>query len=190
MRARAEDGGLSVHAVAGTYVVLLGIDVAEGSPRLRGLLGFALHRQDRGAAASQAYARRFKNRPPDRRRNPEAYPWLSRGLEEALLAFRIVCDAKRGALKPRPRNLSAIDAAGIGGLCTLRETNTSYTRVADIYLGEFMRLYTHYRFRAFAQQAKRTGRPPRKLFLAPDDRWWKPYYERGSVKKMERLLFS
>lgn len=543
-----------MHAVAGTYVVLLGIDVAEGSPRLRGLLGFALHRRDRsdgregwlygiktfararraphparlvstrehplqgflwgdyaakagrrytyriiplygsparlregdavevdvetepeaggvhsiyfnrGAAASQAYARRFKNRPPDRRRNPEAYPWLSRGLEEALLAFidqarpgsglraavyefhydraleafaraarrgvdvRIVCDAKRGALKPRPRNLSAIDAAGIGGLCTLRETNTSYiahnkfivrlergrpmavwtgstnvteggifghsnlahvvrdpavsrsflrywkelardpqardlrkwndrttptpsarprrgttalfsprgsvgaleyyarlmrearsgvfftaafgvnrrlrrvlatdrpflrylllekedkadprdpdvaiyrrdpenlvavgsrltegvlerwvqknfseeeltgqnkhvkyvhtkyllldplgpdpivvtgsanfsdastrnndenmlvirgdTRVADIYLGEFMRLYTHYRFRAFAQQAKRTGRPPRKLFLAPDDRWWKPYYERGSVKKMERLLFS
>jgi len=27
------------------------------------------------------------------------------------------------------------------------------TRVADIYLGEFMRLYTHYRFRAFAQEA-------------------------------------
>jgi phosphatidylserine/phosphatidylglycerophosphate/cardiolipin synthase-like enzyme len=554
VRARAEEGGLSVHAVAGTYVVLLGIDVAEGSPRLRGLLGFALHRKNhsdgeegwldgiktfaragrtphparlvstrehplqgflwgdyaaqagrrytyrvapvygspgrvregdavevevdtepeasgvhsiyfnRGAAASQAYARRFKNRPPDRGRNPEAYPWLSRGLEEALLAFvdragpgsglraavyefhydraleafaraarrgvdvRIVCDAKRGALKPRERNLSAIDAAGIAPLCTFREANASYiahnkfivrldrgrptavwtgstnvteggifghsnlahvvrdpsvarsflgywkelagdpearelrrwndrttptpsarprrgitalfsprgsvgaleyyarlmrearagvfftaafgvnrrlrevlatdrpflrylllekedkadprdpdvalyrrdrenliavgsrltsnvlerwvqknfaeeeltgqnkhvkyihtkymlldplgpdpivvtgsanfsdastrnndenmlvirgdTRVADIYLGEFMRLYTHYRFRAFAQQARRTGRPPRRLFLAPDDRWWRPYYDPRSVKKMERRLFS
>jgi phosphatidylserine/phosphatidylglycerophosphate/cardiolipin synthase-like enzyme len=63
------------------------------------------------------------------------------------------------------------------------------TRVADIYLGEFMRLYTHYRFRAFAQQARRTGRPPRTLFLAPDDRWWRPYYDPRSVKKMERRLF-
>ena len=43
---------------------------------------------NRGAAASQEYARRFQNRPPD---TPEiaqaAHEWLSRGLFEAMLAF-------------------------------------------------------------------------------------------------------
>ncbi len=42
---------------------------------------------NRGAAASQLYARRFHNRRPDQVPRREAYTWLSRGLEEALLAF-------------------------------------------------------------------------------------------------------
>jgi phosphatidylserine/phosphatidylglycerophosphate/cardiolipin synthase-like enzyme len=42
---------------------------------------------NRGAAASQQYASRFKNRRPSEVPNREAYKWLSRGLEEALLAF-------------------------------------------------------------------------------------------------------
>ncbi|UOQ75253.1 phospholipase D-like domain-containing protein [Hymenobacter cellulosilyticus] len=41
---------------------------------------------NRGAAGSQAYAARFNNKPPDAV-GPAAYTWLSRGLEEALLAF-------------------------------------------------------------------------------------------------------
>jgi len=555
MRARATQGPLSVHAVAGTYVVLVGINVREESPLLNGLLGFAIHKTshttnkqgwlpgikkfradgngphparlsssrdqplqtflwgdygaqaghaytyrvvplygapdaltegeplevrvtaesesrgkhavyfNRGAAASQAYARRFGNRPPDRVANPDAYPWLSRGLEEALLGFirqargrdwalraavyefqydtvldafrqaadggadvRIVYDAKRGEGKPRVRNERAIARAGISRLCTAREANNSFiahnkfivllrrgepvavwtgstnvteggifghsnvghvvrdasvagqyleywrrladdqpaadlrgwadrktpvprrrrtdglvpmfsprsslealefyadlmdgarssvfftaafgvnpllrrvlaknkpylryllleredkdneddpdialykgdrenlmavgshltddvladwvaknfateeltgknkhvkyihtkymlidplnrdpivvtgsanfsnastknndenmlviygdTRVADIYLGEFMRLYTHYRFRAFARRAERDGTPPQKLFLSPDDSWMKPYYRPGSTKYQERLLFA
>jgi phosphatidylserine/phosphatidylglycerophosphate/cardiolipin synthase-like enzyme len=64
------------------------------------------------------------------------------------------------------------------------------TRVADIYLGEFMRLYTHYRFRAFAQEAAREGRPPQKLYLTADNSWTQPYYEQGSVKQQERLMFA
>jgi phosphatidylserine/phosphatidylglycerophosphate/cardiolipin synthase-like enzyme len=63
-------------------------------------------------------------------------------------------------------------------------------RVADIYLGEFMRLYTHYRFRAFAQQAAREGRPPEKLFLAEDNSWTAPYYDETRAKMQERLLFA
>lgn len=555
MRVRATNGDLSVHAVAGTYVILLGMNISDGSPLLSGLLGFAIHKTrhttnragwlpglkrfrgtgggqtpaqlassrdqplqtflwadysaqaghdytyrvvpvygapgaltegapvevrvqaeseaagshdiyfNRGAAASQAYARRFQNRPPDRVSNPEAYPWLSRGLEEALLdfigqatgpgwglraavyefhyqpvldAFRqaadrgadvaIVYDAKRGDGKPRARNELAIERAGLEDYCTARETNSSYiahnkfivlvrrnepvavwtgstnvseggifghsnvghlvrdaavarryleywrqleqdpsarslrdwierrtpvprrrrrsgivtlfsprsslealehyadlmdgarssvfftaafgvnrmlrrvlakdkpylryllleredkddpddpdialykrdrenliavgshltddvleewvarnfaeeeltgtnkhvkyvhtkymlvdplearpivitgsanfsnastknndenmlvihgdTRVADIYLGEFMRLYTHYRFRAFARQAEREGRTPDKLFLSEDDGWLRPYYRRGWVKYQERMLFG
>jgi phosphatidylserine/phosphatidylglycerophosphate/cardiolipin synthase-like enzyme len=41
---------------------------------------------NRGAAASQEYARRFQNRKPNEV-GPPAFEWLSRGLEEALLAF-------------------------------------------------------------------------------------------------------
>jgi phosphatidylserine/phosphatidylglycerophosphate/cardiolipin synthase-like enzyme len=64
------------------------------------------------------------------------------------------------------------------------------TRVADIYLGEFMRLYTHYRFRAFAQEAAREGKPPQKLYLTPDNTWTAPYYNPDSVKRQERLMFA
>lgn len=42
---------------------------------------------NRGVYASQAYAERFKNRHPRDVANREAWRWLSRGLEEALLSF-------------------------------------------------------------------------------------------------------
>jgi phosphatidylserine/phosphatidylglycerophosphate/cardiolipin synthase-like enzyme len=45
MRVRAsEPGGLSVHAIAGPHVVLLGLDMRR--PQTRGLLGFAVERTD------------------------------------------------------------------------------------------------------------------------------------------------
>ncbi len=64
------------------------------------------------------------------------------------------------------------------------------TRVADIYLGEFMRLYHHYRFRAFANQASDSGETPKKLYLSEDDSWLRPYYASGTVKMQERKLFA
>src|SRR4029453_2483348 len=190
MRKPATNGDLSVRAIAGSYVTLLGVNVKDGSPVLDGLLGFAVWRRDhatnregwlpgmkrfrsdaedphpskltsthdnplqgflwgdygvkagakytyrvvpmygrpgalregdgvegtfttepefqrdghsvyfnRGAAASQAYARKFKNEPPDREKNPDAYPWLSRGLEEGLQRF--IGRAKKEGLKIR-----------------------------------------------------------------------------------------
>jgi phosphatidylserine/phosphatidylglycerophosphate/cardiolipin synthase-like enzyme len=174
MRNKAKSGPLSVHAIAGTYVVLLGIDMEEAAGR--GVLGFAIERTDhtederyylrglrtfeetdlgvpgllvstlehpfqsflwgdytaktrhsytyrvvamrgkpkkleqgeeaevrieteddaaerhavffnRGVAGSQAYARRFNNKPPEEVPRGEAWRWLSRGLEEAMLGF-------------------------------------------------------------------------------------------------------
>ena len=255
MRLRKNTGDLSVHAIVGTYVTLLGLDLPEGSSVLDGLLGFAVHRTNhtdnkegwlsgikrfkrsggepntsklsstrehplqgflwsdyavkagcdytykvvpmygspgnlvegegvsirfsaepesdahhsiyfnRGAAASQAYARKFKNRPPHRVKNPEAYPWLSRGLEEALVRFieraegdgyglraavyefqydrvldalkqasdrgadvQIVYDCKRGATKPGARNMKAVRNAGLeeDGVTHKRCANNSY----------------------------------------------------------------
>ena len=173
MRKKTTNKGLTVNAIAGTYVVLLGLDLAAS--KRKGCLGFAIQREDheenetywmtgmktfqstsdlglgaqastrqhpiqsfqwsdysakpdhkytytvlplygtpqqlkegdavsvdvttevefgdphsiffnRGAVASQEYARRFLNKPPDEA-GPEAYKWLSRGLLEAFTAF-------------------------------------------------------------------------------------------------------
>ena len=177
MRKRVKQKGtksISVNAIAGTYVVLLGMDASPAAKK--GLLGFAIHRTDktkneqywlqgfrtfeelnphpkpgtlvssldapiqgfiwgdytatpnhnyiykvvpvygspknliygtpvevdittenedneehaiyfnRGAAGSQAYARKFGNKTPEEA-GPEAFKWLSRGAEEAILEF-------------------------------------------------------------------------------------------------------
>lgn len=173
VRERSADGPVTVRAIAGTYVVLLGMDVAESL--VDGLLGFAVERTDhtegeryhlpnyllfeandvgpdpdhssqrnpiqefvwgdytakpqhvysytvtamhgtpaqptpgpaatvrvmtedpddgshgiyfnRGVVASQAYQQRFGPVAPSQVANREAYKWLSRGLEEGMLAF-------------------------------------------------------------------------------------------------------
>lgn len=254
LRNRAQAGDLSVHAIAGTYVVLLGINVKEDSSLLNGLLGFSVHKRNeatgkegwiqgfkvfppqqgeprpprgmpvssedhpiqgflwgdyttsagtdytftvvaqggtphalvprgkvsvtvsteheggaqhavffnRGAAASQAYARKFPNQTPDQA-GPEAFKWLSRGLEEAMLAFiaqardehyslraavyefnyepvlqafkaavdrgvdvSIVYDCKKGEKKPGARNAKAVKEAGLDDSCRKRTKNNSY----------------------------------------------------------------
>lgn len=246
MRTRRKHAGLSVNAIAGSHVVLLGIDIVES---LRaGLRGFAVRRNDptegetywmkgtktfeaiephpapgeqfsslshpfqtfqwadysakpgrpynyevvalygeldamearatvkvdvrtepesgvdhsvffnRGAPATQEYARRFRNERPSKA-GPGAYEWLSRGLLEGIVGFvqraegpgwslrgafyefqwpaaleafvaardrgvevSIVFDAVDGASGPRPRNIKAIEDAGLDDV-TVARTN-------------------------------------------------------------------
>jgi hypothetical protein len=169
VRTHRTSGPLSAQAIAGSHVVILGIDYADDAKALDGLLGFGIERLDhtegkhrwlpnrirfpgvtdpgtnfnplqtflwgdytaepahnytykihaldgvpgtelhsrasvvlhvhtqepsvhgvwfnRGVIASQAYADHFQNRDPRNVPNREAWKWLSRGLEEALLAF-------------------------------------------------------------------------------------------------------
>ncbi len=68
--------------------------------------------------------------------------------------------------------------------------------IADIYLGEFMRIFNHFEIRGRRPRGGRvpdTTRAPRgprgRLFLHDDDSWARPYYEPGSPKEKERLLF-
>lgn len=65
------------------------------------------------------------------------------------------------------------------------------TRVADIYLGEFMRLFNHFKFREFANRKKTvsTGDSDGD-FLTPDDSWREPYYKADSIKAKERQYFA
>jgi phosphatidylserine/phosphatidylglycerophosphate/cardiolipin synthase-like enzyme len=65
-------------------------------------------------------------------------------------------------------------------------------RVADIYLGEFMRLYDHFRFRGTQLGAKARGRKGKEpsLYLTPDDSWTNAHFQAGHPKQKQRLLFS
>ena len=62
------------------------------------------------------------------------------------------------------------------------------TRVADIFLGEFMRLFNHFRYRnesnALFNGAAEVN------FLRPDDSWTQRYYTAGTHEYAERLLFG
>jgi len=58
------------------------------------------------------------------------------------------------------------------------------TRVADIYLGEYMRLYSHHAFREFAN--RRGGSFPKLNHLRTDE-WWKDYF--GSKNRSRRRQY-
>jgi phosphatidylserine/phosphatidylglycerophosphate/cardiolipin synthase-like enzyme len=59
------------------------------------------------------------------------------------------------------------------------------TRVADIYLGEFMRLYSHHAFRESMAWRKSSGKPK---FLRTDE-WWRDYFG-SSGRSMRRRFFA
>jgi phosphatidylserine/phosphatidylglycerophosphate/cardiolipin synthase-like enzyme len=56
------------------------------------------------------------------------------------------------------------------------------TRIADIYFGEYLRLYTHYAFREAVKiymEKKKSGSPEdwKPQFLVDDDSWMEPYFD-------------
>jgi len=65
------------------------------------------------------------------------------------------------------------------------------TRVADIYLGEFMRLYSHYAFREAAAIAKKKGETNwRPQYLIPSVAWQSDYYRPGGQRSLRRTAFA
>lgn len=81
----------SVHAFKGAPDALEAVEVIDVKvtcemPERVGANGHAVH-FNRSAAASQAFSRRFPGLPAGDVEDPAARTWLSRGLEEALIAF-------------------------------------------------------------------------------------------------------
>ena len=66
------------------------------------------------------------------------------------------------------------------------------TRVADIYLGEFFRLFHHFYFRYVVnnQKAKTGSVEKRSSYLKPDSSWTEKYYVKDTIKEKQRILFS
>lgn len=67
------------------------------------------------------------------------------------------------------------------------------TELADMYVGEFMRLFAHFYFRDVASRyaAQQMGERPRWTpYLVPDDSWTDRWFEEGSEKYLERRLLA
>jgi hypothetical protein len=64
------------------------------------------------------------------------------------------------------------------------------TRVADIYFGEFMRLWQHYRYRTIVNDQSKKGDESHPNYLVPDSSWTDDFYKRGTVKFAKRTLLS
>lgn len=62
-----------------------------------------------------------------------------------------------------------------------------FTKIADIYATEFMRMFEHYHFRASAAAAKEKSKP---MGLAEDDSWSAEYYVEGSNEERDRKAFA
>lgn len=66
------------------------------------------------------------------------------------------------------------------------------TRVADIYLTEFDRLFRHFYFRDVANETAmklKEGERPKKVFLDEDDKWTDEYFYKGGFKSRRREMF-
>jgi len=66
------------------------------------------------------------------------------------------------------------------------------TRVADIYMTEFDRLFRHFYFRDVANDVERKRKKrqqPEKVFLSPDDKWTDEYFTPGRFKARRREMF-
>jgi phosphatidylserine/phosphatidylglycerophosphate/cardiolipin synthase-like enzyme len=66
------------------------------------------------------------------------------------------------------------------------------TRVADIYMTEFDRLFRHFYFRDVANEVamkRKEGARPEKVFLDEDDKWTDSYFTPGGFKTRRREMF-
>lgn len=65
------------------------------------------------------------------------------------------------------------------------------TRVADIYLTEFDRIFQHFRFRNVANElaAKQSGSDAKAAFLAEDDTWSNGFFKSGTIKCSKREMY-
>jgi phosphatidylserine/phosphatidylglycerophosphate/cardiolipin synthase-like enzyme len=62
-------------------------------------------------------------------------------------------------------------------------------RVADIYLGEYMRLHRHFAFREWAAAHPEEAVHPEHEFLDEQDKWWKVFFE-DSADRRRREFFA
>ncbi len=63
------------------------------------------------------------------------------------------------------------------------------TRVADIYLTEFDRIFRHFYSRDVINRIERTGGSAKAGTLDPTDRWTRAYYARNNPKRHKREMF-
>jgi len=63
------------------------------------------------------------------------------------------------------------------------------TRVADIYMTEFDRIFRHFYFRDVANELAAKGGEAAAIFLHETDGWTDSYFKPDTVKMNRRLMF-
>jgi phosphatidylserine/phosphatidylglycerophosphate/cardiolipin synthase-like enzyme len=63
------------------------------------------------------------------------------------------------------------------------------TRIADIYMTEFDRVFRHFYFRDVANELHGDGEEKKSIFLCPDDSWTDSYFTPGHQKTNRREMF-
>jgi len=63
------------------------------------------------------------------------------------------------------------------------------TRIADIYMTEFDRIFRHFYFRDVANELHGDGDDKKSIFLCPDDVWTAAYFKPGHQKANRREMF-
>jgi hypothetical protein len=63
------------------------------------------------------------------------------------------------------------------------------TRVADIYMTEFDRVFRHFYFRDVANELAAKGNDAAAIFLDEGDGWTESYFKPDSLKANRRLMF-
>jgi phosphatidylserine/phosphatidylglycerophosphate/cardiolipin synthase-like enzyme len=63
------------------------------------------------------------------------------------------------------------------------------TRVADIYMTEFDRIFRHFYFRDIANELEDKGKNAVAIFLDEDSRWTDSYFQAGHQKTNRRVMF-
>ncbi|PYR62012.1 MAG: hypothetical protein DMF91_08195 [Acidobacteria bacterium] len=63
------------------------------------------------------------------------------------------------------------------------------TRVADIYMTEFDRIFRHFYFRNVANELAGQGNDAASIFLCEDDQWTTNYFKAGHQKHNRRVMF-
>jgi hypothetical protein len=63
------------------------------------------------------------------------------------------------------------------------------TRVADIYMTEFDRLFRHFYFRDVANELEAKGKNASSIFLDESDKWSASYFWKDGFKSLRRQMF-
>ena len=199
MRKRRTTAGLTVNAIAGTHVALLGLDLADA--QRKGCLGFAIQREDH-TEDERYWMRGMKT-------FKETDPGLGPGgqVSSREHPFQSFQWADYSAKPEHDYTYMLVDPLGdtpvvVTGSANFSEASTNTNnenmvvirndpRVADIYVGEFMRLYSHYAFRdavAIAHAEGDTEWQPN--YLVPDQGWQGDYFKAGGQRFPRRRYFA
>jgi len=179
MRRKAQNGPLSVHAIAGSYVTLLGINMEEASAQ--GILGFAIERIDHSRDDRRDWLAGFKTFPGSNipkgalvstHEHPiQSFQWCDFTTRKTMSTHieSLQCEA------PRCAN-------GGEDISVKIQMENEDEGTHAVYFNRGV---------AASDNSDGVGEDKRPVSaLIPDDSWHISYYRQGTVKQKERLYFA